>query len=958
MRYENKNNWNLDSLFPSYIKSMNNLFLVINSKKDYEIKLIKDGIFLKKLGYSFKSLIRTSFLDLIHADDVKKFISHFENHINIYSNHPLEIQILAREGKVFWVTVDILKSEEDDKEELLLIITNISKQKDLEFQLKKTKQNLEDIAKIVPNRKARKFKTGQIKLQVPVDDLLSTEQKLQESEEKFRTITEESLMGIGIIQDDQFKYVNERLAEIFGYTKEELKNLPPHGYSILFHKESFDLVLEQTKRKQAGLSEVINHYNWKGIKKSGESIWLESFSKTVTYKKRFADFVTLFDITEKKEIEDRLKESEAKYHLLFDNLTSAFAFHKIILDEKDQPIDYEFLEANPAFEKQTGLKISEIIGKRVTEVLPGIENDPANWINKYGEVALNRTPINFESYAKPLDQWFHVLAYSPKKGWFATIFTNITKLKKVEKALMESENRYRSLIETSSIGVMEIDVINNKISFINSTLLKILGYKEEELIGIQIRDKIIHSQDLVKLLASHEEREIEFRIFDKLGNLKWLSGRRIPQFDKSGNFLNVRFWLDEITEKKMYEELIIELNINFLNFTEDSRNNIELLINTCKKLLNGNLILYAHKKKTEQSESYEILTSDNQTFIYDTTEFTKNLFLNEFFLEGHDFPQTFLDIHKKKYAQTDPFIKNLNIKGCFGKIIKTHDASESLLCVYYKDNPIITGQNKLVLFLICDAIEIEQRRWQVQQDLEKQNLSLDKINKLKTELFSRTSHELKTPLISIKGFTELLLTLHKNKLDSELISIIEEIRDGGARLEKIINLLLEGTKLGADQLELDKNQEDLAFLVKFCVSELKGLATLRNQSIYTDLHKKLPAMFDKERVYEVISNLLLNAIKYTQPGGEISIKSEIIDDYYIISVKDNGIGFTKEEKNQAFTQFGKIERYGQGWDVAIEGTGLGLYITKKLVELHSGKIWLESDGRNRGTTFSFSLPRT
>ena len=958
MRYDNKNNWSLDSLFPSYIKSMNNLFLVINSKKDYEIKLIKDGIFLKKLGYSFKSLIRTSFLDLIHADDVKKFISHFENHINIYSNHPLEIQILAKEGKIFWVTVDILKSEEDDKEELLLIITNISKQKDLEFQLKKTKQNLEDIAKIVPNRKARKFKTGQIKLQVPVDDLLSTEQKLEESDEKFRTITEESLMGIGIIQDDQFKYVNERLAEIFGYTKEELKNLPPHGYSKLFHKESFDFVMEQTKRKQAGYSEVINHYNWKGIKKSGESIWLESFSKTVTYKKRFADFVTLFDITEKKEIEDRLKESEAKYHLLFDNLTSAFAFHKIILDEKDQPIDYEFLEANPAFEKQTGLKISEIIGKRVTEVLPGIENDPANWINKYGEVALNRTPINFESYAKPLDQWFHVLAYSPKKGWFATIFTNITKLKKVEKALMESENRYRSLIETSSIGVMEIDVINNKISFINSTLLKILGYKEEELIGIQIRDKIIHSQDLVKLLASHEEREIEFRIFDKLGNLKWLSGRRIPQFDKSGNFLNVRFWLDEITEKKMYEELIIELNINFLNFTEESRNNIELLINTCKKLLNGNLILYAHKKKTEQSESYEILTSDNQTFIYDTTEFTKNLFLNEFFLEGHDFPQTFLDIHKKKYAQTDPFIKNLNIKGCFGKIIKTHDASESLLCVYYKDNPIITGQNKLVLFLICDAIEIEQRRWQVQQDLEKQNLSLDKINKLKTELFSRTSHELKTPLISIKGFTELLLTLHKNKLDSELISIIEEIRDGGARLEKIINLLLEGTKLGADQLELDKKKEDLAFLVKFCVSELKGLATLRNQSIYTDLHKKLPAMFDKERVYEVISNLLLNAIKYTQPGGEISIKSEITDDYYIISVKDNGIGFNKEEKNQAFTQFGKIERYGQGWDVAIEGTGLGLYITKKLVELHGGKIWLESDGRNRGTTFSFSLPRT
>ncbi|KKN43036.1 hypothetical protein LCGC14_0707360, partial [marine sediment metagenome] len=135
--------------------------------------------------------------------------------------------------------------------------------------------------------------------QIPVDDLLNTEQKLKESEEKFRTIAEESLMGIAIIQDDQFKYVNERLANLFGYTKEELKNLPPFGYSQLFHKESFDLVMEQTKRKQEGLSEVVNHYNWKGIKKSGELIWLESFSKTITYRNRFADFITLFDITEK-----------------------------------------------------------------------------------------------------------------------------------------------------------------------------------------------------------------------------------------------------------------------------------------------------------------------------------------------------------------------------------------------------------------------------------------------------------------------------------------------------------------------------------------------------------------------------------------------------------------------------------------------------------------------------------
>ncbi|MFW9895964.1 MAG: sensor histidine kinase, partial [Candidatus Thorarchaeota archaeon] len=138
----------------------------------------------------------------------------------------------------------------------------------------------------------------------------------------------------------------------------------------------------------------------------------------------------------------------------------------------------------------------------------------------------------------------------------------------------------------------------------------------------------------------------------------------------------------------------------------------------------------------------------------------------------------------------------------------------------------------------------------------------------------------------------------------------------------------------------------------------KGLATLRDQTILFDPSNKIEVLFDKERIYEVISNLLLNAVKYTPPGGAISIKSSIVNESIIVSVSDNGIGFTEEEKKQVFKQFGKIERYGQGWDVAIEGTGLGLYITKKLVELHGGKIWLESEGRNKGSTFYFSIPKS
>jgi signal transduction histidine kinase len=114
--------------------------------------------------------------------------------------------------------------------------------------------------------------------------------------------------------------------------------------------------------------------------------------------------------------------------------------------------------------------------------------------------------------------------------------------------------------------------------------------------------------------------------------------------------------------------------------------------------------------------------------------------------------------------------------------------------------------------------------------------------------------------------------------------------------------------------------------------------------------------FEKERIYDVIINLLSNAIKYTPPNGEIVIRSKVKKGNYIISVHDSGIGLTQEEREKIFKKFGKIERYGQGLDVISEGSGLGLYISKKIIELHGGNIWVKSKGRKKGSAFYFSLP--
>jgi len=131
---------------------------------------------------------------------------------------------------------------------------------------------------------------------------------------------------------------------------------------------------------------------------------------------------------------------------------------------------------------------------------------------------------------------------------------------------------------------------------------------------------------------------------------------------------------------------------------------------------------------------------------------------------------------------------------------------------------------------------------------------------------------------------------------------------------------------------------------------------LREHEIDLNIDKKLTTNLDGEKIYTVITNLLINAINYTPKGGKISIQSKIDKKSITISINDNGIGLDENEINRLFKPFGKIERYGKGWDIVVGGMGMGLFISKEIIELHDGKIWVESEGRNEGSTLYFSIP--
>ena len=141
------------------------------------------------------------------------------------------------------------------------------------------------------------------------------------------------------------------------------------------------------------------------------------------------------DAARRKAVNGALKLSERKYSALFENMQDGFAYHKVLFDEKGKPVDYVFLEINEAFERLTGLKRENVLGKAVTQVLPGIEKDPANWIDVYGKVALTRKPARFENYSEALNRWYMVSAYAPEKGYFVATFEDITERKTAEREI-------------------------------------------------------------------------------------------------------------------------------------------------------------------------------------------------------------------------------------------------------------------------------------------------------------------------------------------------------------------------------------------------------------------------------------------------------------------------------------------------------------------------------------------
>ena len=315
------------------------------------------------------------------------------------------------------------------------------------------------------------------------------------------------------------------------------------------------------------------------------------------------------------------------------------------------------------------------------------------------------------------------------------------------------------------------------------------------------------------------------------------------------------------------------------------------------------------------------------------------------------------DFENKKFL-----ITNLKIKSTsFGFLLLERDnnfsedeinainAYSSIMSYQIKDKEL-SQVFKMQLKILENNIS---EKTQAYKKIEEQNEKIVEANKAKNEFLANISHELRTPLNSIIGFSEVLKEGIIGDLNDKQKEYINDIYVSGVHLLGMINEILDISKIESNAMNINYSKFDLNMSINEVINVIKPLSQKKNITLNCDIKPDIELEADYQKIQQILYNLLSNAIKFTPNNGQISIITEFEDDFIVIKIKDTGIGIDSKYLGKIF---GKFVQLHSVYTKKESSTGLGLTITKELVELHKGKIYVESK-INEGSTFIVKLPQ-
>lgn len=383
----------------------------------------------------------------------------------------------------------------------------------------------------------------------------------KENEEKFRIAFNNSPTGMSMIRPDgQYVAVNQMLCDMFGYSAEELLS---GTINKITHPDDIEHSYEWIRKKIAG-DESEPELEKRFIHKDGYTVWGLLRSQWIRNEDGSPrlSITHILDITERKKAEEALMQSEQKYRLLFENMTSGFALHQIVEDKNGTPIDLMFLEVNSVFEKSYGVRNEDIKGKRLRETF---SNMPDSFIDEINRV-LNGEIDHFISYIEEFEKYIEFIWFKPDQTRIATIFNDITTRVKAEEELKASEERFLLAFKTSPDSINITRLSDGKYIEVNEGFLNITGYSAEEVLGRSSAEINIwvDPEDRKRLVqglsADNKVTNLEARFRKKNGEIiVGLMSAAVITLQGERCILNIT---RDISDRKKAEQEIVKLNID------------------------------------------------------------------------------------------------------------------------------------------------------------------------------------------------------------------------------------------------------------------------------------------------------------------------------------------------------------------------------------------------------------
>lgn len=876
------------------------------------------------------------------------------------------------------------------------------------------------------------------------------EEKLRHSEERLNFALKGSDDGLWDwnIETGEI-YFSSRFLEILEYRDGELEG-NFRTWQNLAYKNDIQNVLESLNNHIKGLSPVFS-CEYRMLTKNGSYTWVLSKGKVVAFNiqgKAVRMTGTIRDISDKKQFEIALKESEKKFRSIVEQSSDGI----LIIDE-----DGKIEEWNLGLERITGLSKEDVLGKYYWDIqyrfypedqkspamyekfknriIEALETGQSAWLNTILE-----NKVELADKSNRILQQIIFPIRTDKGFMFGGISRDITGIKESEKALRESEKKFRELVDLLPQVVFEVD-LNGNILFTNNNAYKMFGYSREDLLqGVNIFQVIEPSDHERARLNLHKSFKGEITGNEYLAVRK--DGSRFPiivhstPIIKEEKPMGLRGIIVDITDRKVIEEAVKESEEKYRMLVENQGEGVAIIdLNekfiysnpAAEKIFGvtaGGLLGRTLREFTSTEEYVKIagLSGQRETEVKTSIELDilqpcgekRNLFVTVtpyIRKEGKIYGSflVFLDHTERKKAedqlrklsqavyQSPAMIVITNSEGIIefvnpkfaqvtgytaeeaigrktsilksGKIsgdeymnlwqtIKSgrewkgefHNKKKNgeLYWEWSSISPITDDKGAITHFLAIKE-DITDRKT-AQQELIRAKETAEKSDRLKSEFLAQMSHEIRTPLNSILSFTSLLKEELSDKISDDLKSSFRIIDNGGRRLIRTIDLILNMSQIQTGNYELNPSILDLnKDILENVVLEFAALAKEKKLEFnYINKAANTRTMADQYTALQIFTNLVDNALKYT-PHGKVEITLYNNSKHDIcVEVKDTGIGISQEYMPHLFTSFSQEE---MGYTRKFEGNGLGLALVKKYVELNNAKINVESS-KGSGTCFT------